>query len=301
MLVFKNSFLLFFLINTIIFSQEINCRVSLNYSSIPSANKEMFNSMRQSINEFMNTTKWTNDIFSNEERIDCTILIRINQQISTDEFTGTISVQSSRPIFKSTYNSPVINLVDDQFRFKYVEFEPLEFNENTHLSNLTSVLAYYAYIIIGLDYDSFSLNGGDKYFIKAQKIVNNAQNDNNASGWKSFEGSKNRYWLVENLLNPDFENMRNSFYKYHREGMDNFTEKPDMVRETIADALIKLLDVYNQRPKSYFVQLFFDSKTDEIINIFSQGTLMQANQLVNVLTRISPKNSDKWQKILIGN
>ena len=189
MILFKKPFFFFLFFSCVTFAQEINCRVSLNYSSVPSANREMFNSMRQSINEFMNTTKWTNDVFSNEERIDCTILIRINQQISTDEFSGTISIQSSRPIFKSTYNSPVINLVDDQFRFKYVEFEPLEFNENTHISNLTSVLAYYAYMIIGLDYDSFSLNGGDKYFLKAQKIVNNAQNDNNASGWKSFEGS----------------------------------------------------------------------------------------------------------------
>lgn len=297
----KYIFLLFISFNSFVFSQEINCRVSLNYSSIPSANREMFNSMRQSINEFINTTKWTNDVYSNEERIDCTILIRINQQISTDEFSGTISVQSSRPIFKSTYNSPVINLVDDQFKFKYVEFEPLEFNENTYTSNLTSVLAYYVYLILGFDYDSFSLNGGDKYFLKAQKIVSNAQNDNNVSGWKSFEGSKNRYWLVENLLNPDFTNMRASFFSYHREGMDNFTEKPDLVRENIADALIKLLDVYNQRPKSYLIQLFFDSKTDEIVSIFSQGTLMEANQLVNVLTRMSPKNADKWQKILTSN
>ena len=240
---FKNVLFFTFFYTFIIFSQEINCRVTLNYSSVPSANRDMFNSMRQSIHEFMNSTKWTNDFFSNEERIDCTILIRINQQISTDEFSGTINIQSSRPVFKSTYNSPVVNLVDDQFRFKYVEFEPLEFNENTHTSNLTSVLAYYVYLIIGLDYDSFSLNGGDKYFLKAQKIVNNAQNDNNASGWKSFEGSKNRYWLVENLLNPDFESLRNSFFQYHRKGMDNFTEKPDLVRENIADALIKLLDV----------------------------------------------------------
>ena len=266
----KYIFLLFISFNSFVFSQEINCRVSLNYSSIPSANREMFNSMRQSINEFINTTKWTNDVYSNEERIDCTILIRINQQISTDEFSGTISVQSSRPIFKSTYNSPVINLVDDQFKFKYVEFEPLEFNENTYTSNLTSVLAYYVYLILGFDYDSFSLNGGDKYFLKAQKIVSNAQNDNNVSGWKSFEGSKNRYWLVENLLNPDFTNMRASFFSYHREGMDNFTEKPDLVRENIADALIKLLDVYNQRPKSYLIQLFLILKLMKLLVFFSR-------------------------------
>ena len=297
----KFIYLFIFFLSTISFSQELNCRVTLNYSSVPSANREMFNSMRQSINEFMNSTQWTNEVFSNEERIDCTILIRINQQISTDEFSGTISVQSSRPIYKSNYKSPMINLVDEQFRFKYVEFEPLEFNENTHLSNLTSVLAYYAYVIIGLDYDSFSNNGGDNYFMKAQKIVNNAQGDNNATGWKSFEGSKNRYWLVENLLNPDFQLLRQSIYSYHREGMDYFTEKPEFVREIISTSLINLLDVYNQRPKGYLIQLFFDAKTDEIVSVFSKGTLMEANELVNVLTRISPKSADKWQKILTSN
>tara|TARA_S200000501_G_scaffold372575_1_gene417853 strand:- start:691 stop:1587 length:897 start_codon:yes stop_codon:yes gene_type:complete len=292
---------IFFFIFSFSLSQELNCRVTLNYSSIPSANKEMFNSMRQSITEFMNNNQWTNEIYSNEERIDCTIMIRINQQISTDEFSGTITIQSSRPIYKSNYNSTLINLVDDQFRFRFVEFESLEFNENTHLSNLTSVLAYYAYIIIGLDYDTFSNSGGDSFFIKAQKIVNNAQGDNNATGWKSFEGSKNRYWLVENLLNPDFELLRQILYTYHREGMDNFTEKPEFVREVIASSLINLLDVYNQRPKGYLIQLFFDAKTDEIVNIFSKGTLMEANELVNVLTRISPKSADKWQKILTNN
>ena len=297
----KFIYLFIFFLSTISFSQELNCRVTLNYSSVPSANREMFNSMRQSINEFMNSTQWTNEVFSNEERIDCTILIRINQQISTDEFSGTISVQSSRPIYKSNYKSPMVNLVDEQFRFKYVEFESLEFNENTHLSNLTSVLAYYAYVIIGLDYDSFSNNGGDNYFMKAQKIVNNAQGDNNATGWKSFEGSKNRYWLVENLLNPDFQLLRKSIYSYHREGMDYFTEKPEFVREIISTSLINLLDVYNQRPKGYLIQVFFDAKTDEIVNVFSKGTLMEANELVNVLTRISPKNADKWQKILTSN
>ncbi|OUV55245.1 MAG: hypothetical protein CBC73_03250 [Flavobacteriales bacterium TMED113] len=292
---------IFFFIFSFSLSQELNCRVTLNYSSIPSANKEMFNSMRQSITEFMNNNQWTNEIYSNEERIDCTIMIRINQQISTDEFSGTITIQSSRPVYKSNYNSTLINLVDDQFRFRFVEFESLEFNENTHLSNLTSVLAYYAYIIIGLDYDTFSNSGGDSFFIKAQKIVNNAQGDNNATGWKSFEGSKNRYWLVENLLNPDFELLRQILYTYHREGMDNFTEKPEFVREVIASSLINLLDVYNQRPKGYLIQLFFDAKTDEIVNIFSKGTLMEANELVNVLTRISPKSADKWQKILTNN
>jgi len=291
-------FFALFLLSQSLFSQELNCRININYSAIPSANKEMFNSMRQSVYEFVNNTNWTNDLFENEERIECTILIRVDQQLSTDEFSGSISVQSSRPIFKTLYNSPLLNIFDDQFRFKYVEFETLEFNENTHLSNLTSVLAYYAYLIIGMDYDTFSLNGGDQYFLKAQKIISNAQNDNTATGWKSFEGLDNRYWLIENLLSPDFEKVRSFYYNYHREGLDNFTEKPDMVRETIAQSIISLRDSWNQRQRGYLFTILFDTKTDEMVNIFSEGNLMQADELVNLLNQMQPNKSDKWQKIL---
>ena len=287
-----------FLFPITLISQELNCKVSVNYSSIPSPNKEMFNSMRQSIYEFMNNTSWTNDMFENEERIDCTILIRLNQQLSTDEYSGSISVQSSRPVFKTLYNSPILNIFDDQFRFRYVEFQTLEFNESTHLSNLTSVLAYYAYLIIGMDYDTFSANGGDVFFKKAEKIVSNAQNDNNATGWKSFEGLDNRYWLIENLLSTDFEVMRDFYYQYHREGLDNFTEKPDFVREYIAESILALRTGWNQRQRGYLFQIFFDTKTDEIVNVFSQGNLMQADELVNLLNQMSPNDIEKWKKIL---
>tara|TARA_B100000579_G_scaffold436588_1_gene463016 strand:+ start:17988 stop:18881 length:894 start_codon:yes stop_codon:yes gene_type:complete len=287
-----------FLLPITLISQELNCKVSVNYSSIPSPNKEMFNSMRQSIYEFMNNTSWTNDMFENEERIDCTILIRLNQQLSTDEYSGSISVQSSRPVFKTLYNSPILNIFDDQFRFRYVEFQTLDFNESTHLSNLTSVLAYYAYLIIGMDYDTFSENGGDAFFKKAEKIVSNAQNDNNATGWKSFEGLDNRYWLIENLLSTDFEVMRDFYYQYHREGLDNFTEKPDFVRESIAESILALRTGWNQRQRGYLFQIFFDTKTDEIVNIFSQGNIMQGDELVNLLSEMSPNDIEKWKKIL---
>ena len=161
---------LIFLISQSLCSQELNCKVNINYSAIPSPNKEMFNSMRQGIYEFLNNTNWTNDLFENEERIECTVLIRIDQQLSTDEFSGSISIQSSRPIFKTLYNSSILNIFDDQLRFKYVEFETLEFNENSHLSNLTSILAYYAYLIIGMDYDTFSLAGATLTFLKHKKL-----------------------------------------------------------------------------------------------------------------------------------
>ena len=283
----------------LLFSQELNCKVSINYSSIPSPNKEMFNSMRQAIYEFVNNTNWTQDAFNNEERIDCTIMIRLDQQNSTDDFSGSISVQSSRPAYKTLYESPILNIFDDQLRFQYVEFETLEFNENNHNSNLTSILAYYAYIIIGMDYDTFSLKGGEEYFLKSQKIVSNAQNDNNATGWKSFEGLDNRYWLTENLLSPDFESMREFYYKYHREGLDVFTDKsPDLVREQFAEYIMSLKSTFNQRRNGYLFQVFFDTKTDEIVNIFSQGNIMQAGELVLLLNEMAPTKIDRWQKIL---
>ncbi len=289
---------LLFFVPYCIISQELNCKVTVSYSAIPSPNREMFNSMRQSINEFMNNTNWTNDNYHSEERIDCTILIRLDQQISTDEYSGSISIQSSRPIYKTLYNSPLLNIYDDKFRFRYVEFETLEFNENTHISNLTSILAYYAYLIIGMDYDTFSLKGGDVFFQKAEKIIANAQNDNSATGWKSFEGLSNRYWIIENLLSTDFDNMRIFYYEYHRKGLDFFTEKPDFVREYVSELILSLKSSFNQRPRGYLFQIFFDTKTDEIVNIFSQGNTMQANELVNLLNQMSITNSAKWNKIL---
>ena len=289
---------LLFFVPYFIISQELNCKVTVSYSAIPSPNREMFNSMRQSINEFMNNTNWTNDNYHSEERIDCTILIRLDQQISTDEYSGSISIQSSRPIYKTLYNSPLLNIYDDKFRFRYVEFETLEFNENTHISNLTSILAYYAYLIIGMDYDTFSLKGGDVFFQKAEKIIANAQNDNSATGWKSFEGLSNRYWIIENLLSTDFDNMRSFYYEYHRKGLDFFTEKPDFTREYVAELILSLKSSFNQRPRGYLFQIFFDTKTDEIVNIFSQGNIMQANELVNLLNQMSITNSEKWNKIL---
>ena len=295
----KLIIIVFLSLTGLLSSQELNCKVSINYSSISSPNKEMFNSMRQAIYEFVNNTNWTQDAFNNEERIDCTIMIRLDQQNSTDDFSGSISVQSSRPAYKTLYESPILNIFDDQLRFQYVEFETLEFNENNHNSNLTSILAYYAYIIIGMDYDTFSLKGGEEYFLKSQKIVSNAQNDNNATGWKSFEGLDNRYWLTENLLSPDFESMREFYYKYHREGLDVFTDKsPDLVREQFAEYIMSLKSTFNQRRNGYLFQVFFDTKTDEIVNIFSQGNIMQAGELVLLLNEMAPTKIDRWQKIL---
>ena len=286
-----------FLLSQSLFSQELNCRININYSAIPSPNKEMFNSMRQSIYEFVNNTNWTNDLFENEERIECTILIRVDQQLSTDEFSGSISVQSSRPIFKTLYNSPLLNIFDDQFRFKYVEFETLEFNENTHLSNLTSVLAFYVNIILGLDFASFSDQGGIEYFVKAQNIVNNCQNAPEI-GWKAFENDKNRYWIAHDFLDSRYVGIHDVLYKYHRRGMDKLSEEPEDARFEITEAIEDLRKIYRENPNSFILKLFFDSKSEEISKIYSEAYPNEKARVVQTLVEIDPVNSSRYQSIM---
>lgn len=287
-----------FLISAGLSAQELNCRVLINSSKIQTSDRQIYNAMKTNLTEFMNNTKWTDDTYSNEERIECTINITIDEQISTNEFRATLAVQSTRPIFKTSYNSTVLNINDTGFRFEFSEFEPLIFNKNTHTSNLTSVLAFYAYIIIGIDYDTFSSLGGEPYYLIANQIVGNAQADAQASGWKSFEGNANRYWLSDNLINSRFKKVRTALYSYHRQGLDVLTEKPSIGRSNVSDALQSLLQVSNQNPNAYLIRVFFDAKADEIVNIFSQQDIgSNTSELIDMLTQIDPSNSPKWEKM----
>ena len=290
--------LLLFMFSAGLSAQELNCRVIVNSAKIQSSDKQIYNTMKTNITEFMNNTKWTNDIFGNEERIECTINITINEQVSTNDFKASIIVQSTRPIYKTSYNSTVLNINDDNFRFEFSEFEPLIFNKNTHTSNLTSVLAFYAYIIIGVDYDSYSSLGGEPYYLLAKQIVGNAQGDTRASGWKSFESNTNRYWLSDNLINSRFKKVRTALYKYHRQGMDVLTEKATIGRSAISDALKSLLQVSNQNPNAYLIRVFFDAKADEIVNVFSQQDVgANSSELIDMLNQIDPSNSTKWDQM----
>ena len=290
--------LLLFFISAGLSAQELNCRVLINSSKIQNSDRQIFNAMKTNLTEFMNNTKWTNDTFSNEERIECTININIDEQISTNVFRATLGVQSTRPIYKTSYNSTVLNINDANFRFEFSEFEPLIFNKNTHTSNLTAVLAFYAYIIIGVDYDSFSSLGGEPYYLIANQIVGNAQGDAQASGWKSFESIANRYWLCDNLINSRFRNVRTALYTYHKKGLDVLTEKASIGRSNISDALQSLLKVSNQNPNAYLIRVFFDAKADEIVNIFSQQDVgANTSELIDMLTQIDPSNSPKWEKM----
>lgn len=288
---------LFFIFGKLAVSQELNCQVSVVSPQIQgTAEKQIFEQLQKAIFEFMNNTKWTKDNFTTPERIDCSILINVTQKLGTDDYKATIQVQSRRPVFKSSYFSPAVNYIDENFSFKFQQFQQLDFNLNTFSNNLTSVLAFYAYIVIANDYDTFSNLGGTEYFQKAQLIVSNAQSAGE-TGWKSFESNKNRYWIVENALQPVFQPIRECMYKYHRLGLDIMNEKAEEGRNEILKSTTLLLEVYRNRPASFAMELFFDAKVDELVNIFSKGTPEEKAKIVETLTTVDPANSNKYFKI----
>lgn len=293
----RNLLLIFFLATqSLLFSQELNCRIQITHQAIQGTNVKVFQTLQTAIYEFMNNRKWTDHVYSVEERIECNITINLTEQVSTDEFKGTIQVQSTRPVFNTSYNSVLFNYLDQNFHIKYVEYQPLEFSETTNMSNLTSILAYYAYMILGLDYDSYSLKGGSEYFQKAEKIVNNCQNAPE-KGWKSFEDLKNRYWFMENLLNDIYSPVRECNYHYHRMGLDILSEKPQDARTAISDSFEDMKKLYSNKPGNILMQLFFTAKADEIANIYSEAYPDEKMRVTNLLSQIDPTNSGKYQKI----
>lgn len=289
-------FLLLILSKNII-SQELNCQVSVVSVQVQgTTEKQIFDQLQKSIFEFMNNTRWTKDNFTTAERIDCSILINVTNKLSADDYMATIQIQSRRPVFKSSYFSPTVNYIDESFVFKYQQFQQLEFNLNTFQNNITSVLAFYAYLIIANDYDTYSNLGGTEYWQKAQLIVGNAQSASE-SGWKSFESQKNRYWITENALQPVFQPIRECMYKYHRLGLDIMFDKADEGRKEILKSMDLLVGVYKNRPASFAMELFFDAKVTEVVNIFSKGQPDEKAKAVETLTKVDPANSTKYFKI----
>lgn len=278
-------------------AQEFRCNVSVSSSRIEGTYKQIFESMRTDIYEFMNNRKWSDNVFSIDERIECNLFLQITQQISADEFMGSLQVQLNRPVFNSSYNTPILNIKDNDIDFRYVEFQPLEFDETSNTNPLTNLLAYYAYILLGFDYDTFSPLGGSPYFQKARDIVNKSQNAIE-KGWRAFEGDYNRYWLIENMTNKAYGPFRELLYRYHRLGLDVMSEKPDIGRAEIADAMINMQRVYRTKPDTYINRIFFDAKSDEIVHVFSKGSTDEKSRLMNILTECDPSNSGKYQKIM---
>lgn len=287
------------LTGNLIIAQELNCTVKVLSPAIQGTERSVFETLETAIKEFMNNTRWTNDNFKQDEKIECNLTINVTKRNSVDEFEANIIVQSRRPVYKSSYNTNLINYQDNDFTFKYTPFQPFEFNENTFINNLTSTLGYYAYIFIGLDYDTFSPEGGTPYYQKAQTIVNNAQNAPD-KGWKAFEGSKNRYWLAENLANANFKGVRSCLYNYHRNGLDMMTNDVEMARKNIADALDGLMKVHNLQMGSFLMQVFFLAKADEVVNIFSVAPPDVKSKLVPLLNTIDPGNVTKYEKLRVN-
>jgi hypothetical protein len=278
------------------YSQELRCNVTVTARAIKGANQNLFRTMQSDLYEFMNNRKWTDHVYSYDEKIRCNILIRLDEQISADEFKGSIQVQLTRPVFNSSYTSTVLNIKDNDFHCKYVEFQPLEFNETSNRDNLTNIMAFYAYVILGFDYDTFSPEGGTEYFQKAQSIVNNSQNARE-KGWKAFESEHNRYWLIENILNKSYSSFRSAMYTYHRMGLDLMADRLEEGRANIAESLRDIQKVFRRRPSTYILQMFFDAKSDELVKIFSKSYPDERNRVLAILNEVDPSNGNKYEKI----
>lgn len=279
-------------------SQELRCNVQVITTQIQGTNKPIFTTLQRVVFEFMNNRNWSNYVFQNQERIEANILLNITEQIGSDEFRGTIQIQSRRPVFNSSYNTVLLNYFDNTLHFRYTETETLEFNESSHLSNLTSILAFYAYIILGLDYDSFTPFGGTEFFQKAETIVMNAQNAPER-GWKSFESNRNRYWLVNNLMDAKYAPAREWNYRYHRLGLDRLSQRPAEARADIAEGILLLQRVFREKPDPFMhlLQVFFDAKSDEFVNIFSESNPEEIRRVAPMLREIDPAHNAKYQKL----
>ncbi len=288
-------------------AQELNCKVNINHDKITGVDNEVFNTMQRAIIEFMNGHKWTNDDFTTNEKIDVTIFINITgNKINgdADAYTGTLSIQASRPVFSSGYTTALVNYVDRDFVFKFTQYGALSFDDNrvsgvdAMQSNLTAVLGYYAYIILGLDYDSFAPEGGTNFFKKAQNVVSNApEQGKTISGWKAVEGTRNRYWLADQLLNTRFADVRSFWYTMHREGLDSMYTKPVESRTRILVGLKKLYQVNRENPSSMLLQFFFAAKSEEIIHLLASTTKAERSPYITILNSMDVPNAQKYNNL----
>jgi uncharacterized protein DUF4835 len=277
------------------YSQELNCTVKVNYDQITAANVQIFKTLERSLSEFVNNTKWTTKNFNKNERIDCSMFITV-QSYDANDFQCTLQVQSSRPIYNSTYSSPIFNFNDKEFNFRYLEFENFVYNPNSYDSNLIAVVAFYANIIVGLDADSFSNQGGTKFLEGAANMANLAQSSG-TPGWTQTEKKQNRYYLINDLLSNTFTPYRDALYEYHYLGMDKMAEDAKSAKENVANAVQLMSKIHSVRPNAFISRIFFDAKSDEIVSIFSGGPNVNIVELKETLAKISPLNSAKWNSI----
>jgi hypothetical protein len=286
------------MVSAAVSAQELNCVVTINVGpKVRTTDLAVFNDMKNAFQIFLNTRKWTSDAYLLHEKINCSILININDMPAIGIFSASVQVQSARPVYNSNYNSLIFNFADRDWEFDYLESQPLEFNDNIYTSNITSMLAFYAYIIIGMDYDSFSEMGGTLHFQRALQVVNNAQNSNRP-GWQAMGSNRNRYWLVENLINSQFSDIRKSYYSYHRLALDTFDKNPDQSREIILKGLKDVKKARDINPNAIAVVSFFDAKSKELANLFSSGLMPIRKEAYDLITTMDPTNQGAYEAIL---
>lgn len=281
-------------------AQELKCTISINSEQVQGSNKAVFNTLQQSMEEFVNTQRWTNMTFQEKERIECSMMIVV-KSVQDNMFVCEFTCQSRRPVFGTTYTTPTLNIKDENFTFTYQEYDRMEFQHNTFTSNLTALVAYYCYMIIGHDMDSFAKLGGTPYFQVCEDIVTSAQSASldNAEmvGWKAFESNRNRYALTNNLMDEAFKKYRAYYYDYHRHGLDEMVNNVANGRARIAKDIKVLKEAYNARPATYLVGTFLDAKSDELVNIFKSGTTDEKKMVYELLMDIDPTRQDTYENI----
>ncbi|MCA0959385.1 DUF4835 family protein [Muricauda ruestringensis] len=286
-------FLLFAVLRT--YSQELNCQVTVNSDQVGQTNQQIFRTLERSLNDFVNKTKWTNRVYRENERVNARMFITVTQYES-DRFEANIQIQSTRPVFNTSYESPVFNYKDNAFNFQYQEFQPLVYNPNSFDSNLVAVISYYVYVMLGLDADTFSLEGGNDFYRRAQNIVTQAQSSS-YSGWSQETGDRSRFELVDNLLSNSFREYRIAMYNYHRKGLDILADNNSTGKQIIMGSLRLFETLISRRPNAFLIQTFFDAKSEEIQNIFSDGPKVDVVKLKETLNKVAPFYSSTWNEI----
>lgn len=281
-------------------AQDLNAQVQVVSPKVQSTNKRVFQTLQTAIKDFLNGRKWSADNILPQERIDCTFILNITSWDGNSSFSGQLQVQSSRPVYNSTYNSPLVNLLDKDINFNYDEGQPLDYNDQSFLNNLTSVFAFYAYIVVGMDYDTFSRYGGSAYFAAAQNVVNNAQSSS-YKGWKAFDGSANRYWLAENLNDKAYLPLRSFMYDYHRNGLDIMADNEAKGRREIESLLPVLSKVDRQRVGAMFPLVFFTAKSDELVSVLGNADQREKVTAMNILSEADPSNGLKYKTLQKSN
>jgi hypothetical protein len=281
------------------YSQELNCTVDIEFSKTQTADPKVFENLKSAITEFMNSRKWTNDVYEIHEKIAVSILINIDQEFSASEFGGQFIIQSERPVFNSNYKTVVFSNKDDNFRFEYNEFGNLDYSDNNYISNLTSFLAYYAYMVIGFDYETFSPDGGTPYFLKAQDVINAVPVGQRARypGWDGFGNDRNRSTLVKDILNPRFKAYREALLKFHFTALDNMYDNAEKSRKEMTLSLELMQKIHKDNPASFLIIVFFLAKSDELISIYSKAPSSEKTKIIEMLSNMDPTNTVKYKAI----